>query len=310
MPLTLLHPKYWSTWIGLFFLRLLSMLNIDRQHKLVRAIALPIGRHLKRRKHFAEVNIGLCFPELSVQEQHALLEKNITSTFLAVVETAQSWWATDKEIQSLYTFEGLELLEQAKNEGRGVLLIGIHSTTINLAGRFIGQETDLDITYKFQKNKALDYFINSKRSRSFNKLIEKQCMFQMVKRLKAGRVVWYAPDQDFGKKGSVFAPFFGRPAATVSAIGRLLALTNAKPLFYSVVRDDNAQELTYRAKIHDPFQDEFGSDDLENATLLNKVIEDVIRKQPDQYLWVHERFRSREDRSVPKPYKISKKKKR
>jgi KDO2-lipid IV(A) lauroyltransferase len=132
----------------------------------------------------------------------------------------------------------------------------------------------------------------------------------MVKSLKKGRVVWYAPDQDFGRQGSVFVPFFHQPAATLTTVGKLLKMTNAKPLFYSHFRIEENGQTVYLARIHDPFHDGFNDDDIHNATLLNQAIADVIREHPEQYLWVHERFRTQPQAGMPKPYTIRKDKKK
>lgn len=310
MPYPLLHPRYWLTWIGIGLLRVLSLLPYSVLQTMGEKLGLLLAKRLKRRRHFAEVNIALCFPELSADQQTALVDANMISTTLGIFETAFSWWASDDAILNRCRTEGFELLEQAKQEGRGVLLIGAHYTTLDLAGRVIGLHTDLDITYKDQKNKAFDYCINQARKRSFTHLIEKNSMRTMVKNLKSGRVVWYAPDQDFGRNGSVFVPFFHRPAATLSTIGKLLKVTGAKPLFYSHFRVQENGKTIYLARIHDPFHDQFNDDNIHNATLLNQVVADVVREHPEQYLWVHERFRTQANKHDAKPYTIKKKKRK
>lgn len=309
MPDSLLHPRYWLTWFGLGILRCIIFLPFSVQQRIGLILGKLLSPFLKRRRHNAEVNIALCFPELNKTEQTQLVDCNMINTILGVIETGFSWWASDKDILKRCKIEGLELLEQAKNEGRGVLLIGAHYTTLDLAGRVIGLHTDLDITYKSQNNKAFDFCINQSRKRSFTHLIEKNAMRNMVKNLKKQRVVWYAPDQDFGRQGSVFVPFFHHPAATLTTVGKLLQVTQAKPLFYSHFRIDNNGKPYYLAKIHDPFQDGFNDDDVHNATLLNTAIANVIREHPEQYLWVHERFRTQPQVGMPKPYTLRKKKK-
>lgn len=310
MPNSPFHPRYWLTWLGLGILRCVVFLPFAAQQAIGRGLGRLLALTLKRRRHNAEVNIALCFPELTAEQQQQLVEANMISTTLGGIETAFSWWASDKTILAHCRIEGLELLAAAKQQGRGVLLIGAHYTTLDLAGRVIGLHTDLDITYKDQDNQAFDYCINQARKRSFTHLIEKNAMRNMVKNLKNGRVVWYAPDQDFGRQGAVFAPFFHRPAATLTTVGKLLKITNAKPLFYSHFRIQHEGKTSYVGKIHDPFHDGFNDDDMHNATLLNQAIADVIREHPEQYLWVHERFRTQPNLGDPKPYTLRKKKKK
>lgn len=304
------HPRYWPTWFGLAILRLFCLLP----YTWLMAFADRLGRFLNRalphRRHVVEVNIDLCFPELSATEKAQLVENTMVSSTKAIFEIALSWWASTRFIQKRCKTEGFELLDQYRQQGRGVVLIGAHYTSLDLAGRVIGSQQDLDITYKGQKNAAFDYCINRQRKRYFGHLIEKLEMRKMVKHLKSGRVVWYAPDQDFGRRGSVFAPFFGVEAATITTIGKLVKLTGAKPLFYSHFRIEDGEHTHYLARIHDPFGENFGDDDVANATLMNKAIEDVIRQHPDQYMWVHERFRTRPDKSAPKMYPKRKKRKK
>lgn len=310
MPDSLFHPRYWPTWIGLGLLRCIILLPFKAQQAIGLCLGRVLAKTLKRRRHYAEVNIALCFPELSPGQQRQLVNNNLVSTTLGAIETAFGWWASDRAILAHSRIEGLELLAAAKQQGRGVLLIGAHYTTLDLAGRVIGMHADLDITYKDQKNKAFDYCINAARKRSFTHLIEKNAMRTMVRNLKNGRVVWYAPDQDFGRQGSVFVPFFHRPAATLTTVGKLLKITGAKPLFYSHFRIKENGQTVYLARIHDPFHDGFNDDDIHNATLLNQAIADVVREHPEQYLWVHERFRTQPHRGDPKPYTLRKKKKK
>lgn len=310
MPDSVFHPRYWPTWIGLGILRCIILLPFPAQQAIGRGLGRVLSHRLKRRRHNAEVNIALCFPELSAEQQKQLVDANMQATTLGVIETGFSWWASDKAILARSRIEGLELLDEAQKSGRGVLLIGAHYTTLDLAGRVIGMHADLDITYKDQQNKAFDHCINQARKHSFTHLIEKNAMRNMVKNLKKGRVVWYAPDQDFGRQGSVFVPFFHHPAATLTTVGKLLKITGAKPLFYSHFRIEENGQTLYLAKIHDPFQDRFNEDDIHNATLLNQVIADVIREHPEQYLWVHERFRTQAQPGMPKPYTIRKHKKK
>ncbi len=304
------HPRYWPTWLGIALLRCLGLLPFSVQLSLGKALGILLAKTLKRRRHIAEVNIGICFPELSPEEQQQLVDESIISTTLGLIESSNGWWASTEKIHEISSVEGLELIEQAQNEGRGVLLFGAHFTSLDLSGRVLGSRIEADATYKDQKNKALDYQIFQSRKKYCKNIIHKNEMRKFIRALKDKRVVWYAPDQDFGRKGSIFAPFFGRSCATLAASGKLLKLSNAKPLFYSHYRVIKDGKTHYQGIISDPFNDQFGDDELANATLVNKAIEDAIRPYPDQYLWAHERFRTQQNKDDPKPYTIRKKKKK
>lgn len=310
MPNSLFHPRYWSTWIGIALLRCLALLPFSLQLTIGRCIGKLLAKTLKRRRHITEVNIALCFPELSTQEQQQLVDASLVSITLGVIELSLAWWASDKKILAISSIEGLELIDKAKSEGRGVLLFGAHFSSLDLSGRVFTLHRDADITYKDQKNKAFDYYLSQRRKRSFANIIPKNEMRRFIKLLRAKHVIWYAPDQDFGRQGAVFAPFFGSPCATLATTGKLLKLSHAKPLFYSHFRLEKDGKTHYKGVISDPFQDQFSDNELANATLVNKAIEDALRSHPDQYLWAHERFRTREDPKAPKIYTIRKKKKK
>lgn len=304
------HPRYWPTWLGLGLLRLLVLLPLEAQQAIGRTAGKVLAKTLKRRRHIAEVNIALCFPELSSAEQQQLVDDSLVAITLGAIETGFAWWATDEQILNCSTVEGIELIEEAKKQGRGVLLFGAHFSTLDLSGRVMGQRIDVDITYKNQKNKAFDYYVYRARQKYFKHVIHKNEMRRMIRHLREGRTVWYAPDQDFGREGSVFAPFFGQPAATLATAGKLLRMTNAKPLFISHYRLTVDGKTCYQGIVSDPFQDRFGEDEVANATLVNKAVEDAIRVHPEQYLWAHERFRTRENPEDGKIYTLRKKKPR
>jgi KDO2-lipid IV(A) lauroyltransferase len=126
-------------------------------------------------------------------------------------------------------------------------------------------------------------------------LIEKTEMRKMIKRLKQGRAMWYACDQDFGRKNSVFAPFFGHQAATIATIGRLVKITGAKVVFIDYFRDDSQgfAKSHYHVNISDPFTDQFNASDLDNAIVMNQAVEASVRQHKSQYFWVHKRFKKR-----------------
>ena len=133
-------------------------------------------------------------------------------------------------------------------------------------------------------------------------MVEKTEMRRLIKILKSGRAMWYASDQDFGRKHSVFAPFFGHQAATLASISKILKLTKAKPLYFSHYRIGEGKNTRYLMRISDPFGEELGDDDIKNAALINQTVEAAIHFAPEQYMWVHRRFKTRPNPKDPKFY--------
>jgi KDO2-lipid IV(A) lauroyltransferase len=302
MDKNLRHPRYWPSWLAIGLLRLVAALPLPVLLWLGNMLGIITYHLLKRRRHIAEVNIRLCFPELTPAEQQQLVKRVIISSITGMLETAYSWWAKDNDLVKRVDYEGLELIDQAKATGRGVLLIGSHFTTLDLAARMMTMKIDVDASYQQQNNPVFDHVILQSRLKLFRNMIEKTEMRRLVKLVKSGRTLWYASDQDFGRKHSVFAPFFGHPAATINTLSSILKLTKAKPLFFSHYRIGEGKNTRYLMRVSDPFAEQLGDDDLKNATLLNQVIEDAIRIAPEQYMWVHRRFKTRPNRHDPKFY--------
>jgi KDO2-lipid IV(A) lauroyltransferase len=304
----LYHPRYWASWLTILFTRCLCLLPLNTLlvfGQWMGNITANSGL-LKRRRHIAEVNVGLCFPELSPEQQQQLVTDIIASTYLGMLETAYSWWASDEELDERTDFEGVALIEAAQAEGKGVLLIGSHFTTLDLAGRLLRLKVDVDSSYQKQKNPVFDYCILKYRLKRFTNMVEKKQMRRLIKLVKSGRAMWYATDQDFGRKNSVFAPFFGHQTATISTVGTLLKLTKAKPLYFSHYRLGKGKNTRYLIRVTDPFEGKFNDDDVNNATVLNSVIEQAVRVAPEQYLWVHRRFKTRPNKSDAKLYSVTK----
>ncbi|CAA0121198.1 Lipid A biosynthesis lauroyltransferase [BD1-7 clade bacterium] len=301
----LYHPKYFPTWIALFLMRCLVSLPLPIWQKIGVGIGLVLNKFAKSRRGVAEVNVDLAFPDLSPQDKDAMVKKIVINTTLGILEAFYSWWASDKDVERRSTVKNLDILEDALKDDRGVLLVGAHFSTLDLSGRVMGVRKKVDITYRAQdKNPVFNHVMNTCRQQHFKHLIEKREMRKMVRNLKKGEVVWYAPDQDFGRKGSVFAPFFGVDTATITTIGKLVKVTGAKVLFFSHFRYGTGKDTHYVGTVLDPFNDGFNDDDVNNATLLNKALEDVLRQEdPTQYFWVHKRFKTRPDPSEPSPYK-------
>lgn len=311
MDKQLLHPRNWSSWLIIGLLRLLALLPHAWLISLGRYSGHALYYLLSGRRHVVEVNADLCFPDLNAEEKKQFVKDVFASSIIGFFETFYSWWASDAALQGIADYEGLELIEQHHQAGRGILVIGAHFTTLDLAGRLIRLKIDPDVSYRRQNNAVFDYCIYKYRSKRFTNVVEKSEMRRLVRLLRDGRIMWLASDQDFGRQNSVFAPFFGQPTATLNSVSRIIKLTGAKPLLFVHYRFTDAHGKTrYRLRFSDPFGEQLGDDDLFNATLINKAIEDAVRVAPEQYMWVHRRFKTRENPDAPKLYQFKHKKKK
>ena len=245
------------------------------------------------RRRIAQRNLELCFPDLSDAERDRLLKENFASNGIALFEMAMSWWWPQARLQRLAHIEGLEHLRQAQAEGQGVILMALHFTTLEIGAALLGQRHTIDGMYREHKNPVFDFVQRRGRERHNRdaSAIEREDVRAMLKVLRAGRAIWYAPDQDYGRKQSLFVPLFGIQAATVTATTKFARLGRARVVPFTQER--LADGSGYRLVIHPPLEDFPGESDEADCLRLNRWIEEVVSLNPEQYLWAHRRFKTR-----------------
>ncbi len=288
-----LHPRYWLLWLGLALLWLLTQLPYRVLLALGRGLGVLMLYGAASRRHIVTRNIELCFPELSETERKQLVSENFASMGIAFFEMAMSWWWPKKRLRRLVKIEGLEHLEAAQAQGQGVILMAIHFTTLEIGAALLGQRHTIDGMYRAHKNPVFDYVQRRGRERhnADAQAIEREDVRGMIKVLRQGRAIWYAPDQDYGPKLSVFIPLFGVPAATVTATSKFAKLGRAQVIPMQQTRLPKGQG--YLIKLEPPLADFPGESDEQDCLRLNQWIEGAISEQPEQYLWAHRRFKTR-----------------
>ena len=223
------HPRYWLTWLGMVALWLLAKLPLRAQFAAGKYLGWMSYHLSPARRHITTTNVCLCFPELSAKERQALVKKIFDSTGIGLVETAIAWFGHTDE--SRVTIEGLNHLQQARSQNRGVILIGAHFSTLDITGAQLARKIDFDIIYRRNKNTVMEYCMRRGREQHIAGVIERSETRVIVKRLREGHIVWYAADQDYGLKHSVFAPFFGQQAATIFATGGFARMNNSRTFY-------------------------------------------------------------------------------
>lgn len=290
-----LHPRFWLLWLGLGLLWLLVQLPYVCLLRLGRGLGALMFHLAGSRRRIARRNLELCFPELSEARREQLLRENFASTGIAFFEMAMSWWWPRQRLARLARIEGLEHLQRAQAEGRGVILMAFHFTTLEIGAALLGQRQTIDGMYREHSNPVFDYVQRRGRERhnADATAIERDDIRAMLRVLRAGRAIWYAPDQDYGRKQSLFAPLFGIPAATVTATTKFARLGKARVVPFSQSR--LADGSGYRLVIHPPLEDFPGESEEADCRRINQLVEQAIRQQPEQYLWAHRRFKTRPD---------------
>ena len=289
---SLLAPRHWPAWLGVGVIWLIAHLPY--------AVLLWLGRRLgglvvrvpSARRHIAETNIALCFPELTAAARRQLVNRNLRDIGLMLVEFALGWMGSEKKIAGIpIVIEGLEHLEQARAKGQGVLLVGGHFSHLELCARLVSQRIRISGMYRKMDSTVFEWAVLRARLDYATAMFDKDDLRGTVKHLRSGGTLWYAPDQDMRSKDSVFVPFFGVPAATITATHHLARLSGAAviPFFHHRLPNGDGYVLRLGAPL-----DNFPSADaLADTARVNGCIEQMVRESPEQYLWVHKRFKSR-----------------
>lgn len=302
-----LHPRWWPTWAGIGSLWAVGRLPIRLQQALGRGIGNLMHDLLPRRRDVTDTNLQLCFPALSESERAALLRKTFQANAIGLLECGTAWFNDPEKLRGVTRVHGLEHVHNALKDNRGVLLLGGHFSTLDLGGALVSLFLDFDVMQRDHNNKLFNAVMTRSREGRFGVALGRKDLRGLLRRLQMNRVVWYAPDQDYGRKNSVFAPFFGVPAATITATARIARSSGAAVIAISHFRRDDGSG--YDIYFEPALSGYPLGDDVADATLTNAVLEAQIRRYPDQYLWMHRRFKSRPEGEADL-YKFRKKRKR
>jgi KDO2-lipid IV(A) lauroyltransferase len=282
------HPKYWPTWLGIGMLRVFEPLPHALLYLLGRGLGLLVFLFPTSFKRIARRNLELALPELVPAARLRILREHFAGLGCALFETAISWWSSNERIRRLTLMTGLEHLKAAQATGRGVLLLSAHFNTIEIGCRALAARLPLNVMYRPTKNALVGEFLHSRRAVQTQRAIPRDDVRTLIKALKSGEVVWYAPDQSFRKKGAEMVKLFGIPAATNTATSRIAGMTNALVLPYFFERLPGGG---YRGTIQPPLEDFPTEDPVADTERFNRIVEAEVRRMPDQYLWIHRRFK-------------------
>jgi KDO2-lipid IV(A) lauroyltransferase len=291
MRAAFLAPRYWGIWLMAGLMRGFAKLPYPTQLVVGGALGGLLYHVMRRRRRIAAANLAVCFPGMDARDRGRLLRGHFRSLGISFMELGMTYWGEDDAIRGLARITGLEHLQDALRAGRGALLLGAHFTTLELGLRFLSLHQEVEVMYRKNNNPLLDLILYRARSRHRGRMIPRENVRALYRSLAANRVVWYAPDHNYGRKHSVFVSFFGHPAATITTPARFAAATGARVLPFFQYR--LPKRGGYEVIILPPLQNFPSGDDEEDARRINAVIEEEIRFAPEQYLWVHRRFKTR-----------------
>jgi KDO2-lipid IV(A) lauroyltransferase len=294
------QPRYWPIWILLAVMRLLILLPLKWQLSMGRAFGRLMHRLMRKRRNIAAVNIRLCFPDKNESAVEDIVFQHFESLGMWIFELFLALWISDQRLARLVTLNGIEHMVNALEDGQGVILLSGHFAALELACHPVRHySTRLGGLFRPLKNKFMNEIILRSRYRSVDQLIPKNDMRQMIRRLKEGYAMWYASDQSYDRKYSALVPFFDEPAMTSLALSHIARISKARviPIFQQRMADFSG----YRVDVF-PALDNFPSDDPESDALrIHRLLEERIRQAPDEYYWVHRRFKGRPP-GYPDPY--------
>ncbi|MGH8161885.1 MAG: LpxL/LpxP family Kdo(2)-lipid IV(A) lauroyl/palmitoleoyl acyltransferase [Gammaproteobacteria bacterium] len=285
----LLGPRYWPSWTVVGLLRLVSHLPWRCQLAIGRLTGRVTRRVARRRRRITATNLGLCFPEMSAADRRRLLAAHFDSLGIGIIEAVNGWWKPTPWLARRLQLEGLENLHRALAGGRGALLLTGHFTTLEMGAQMLGFTQPSTGVYRQHENPVFDRVMHAGRLARGGTLFERGNLRGLLRALRAGKTVWFAPDQAYLGPHGVEAPFFGVPAPTNTATARIAAASGAPVLPFFVERLPGA--TGYRVAIEPPLQNFPVGDPVADAARVNAVIETGIRRAPAQYLWSHDRFK-------------------
>lgn len=283
-----LGPRHWPAWLGIGLAALLARLPWSLQRVLGRGIGRLLMGLFGSRRRVAARNIALCFPELDATAQARLLRESFAELGIGLFEFARAWWGSVAPMRGKVTVEGLEHLQAARAGGRGVIIISGHFVTLELAARLMCDHAPLAGMYRPHDGAVMEWAVQRGRLRYATAMFTREELRPALRHLKQGGLLWFAPDQDTRRGDSVFVPFFGRPAYSLTSTHQLARLSGAAVLGFAHVRHDDG---SYTLRLMPAFEDFPSSDAMADTARVMAAIETMIRAAPTQYLWIHRRFK-------------------
>lgn len=279
--------------LGVALLWLLHFLPLSILAAIGRGFGLLLYHAGRSRRQIAEINLSWCFPELDASARKTLVKNHFRALGRSMLERSIFWWASRERIAGLVTIEGEEIIQTLRADGQPIILMAPHFVGLDAGGVAITMQFDVVSLYAAQASETFNRLLLNGRKRFGDQLLlsRKDGVRATVKAMKAGRPFYYLPDVSARRRDSVFVPFFGIPTATITGMSRLARAANAKivPCVTRMLPGGQG----YRVEIGTPWAN-FPTEDVTADTAhMNAWIEAAIRTMPEQYLWVHRRFKKR-----------------
>jgi KDO2-lipid IV(A) lauroyltransferase len=284
-----IRPKFIPTWIAILFMRIGVFIPFNGQVMIGKLIGKVIYPFMHRLRSTAYSNISHCFPDKKQSQVNLLVKRHFEAIGISFFETANAYFGSDNKVKKLLTITNEKILKDTLKEEGGVILLCSHFMPLMLGSRALLINHTIANVYRPQNNKLFDKIMVKGYQKHGAIMIKSTDTRSIIKAINNSLPIWYAPDQDLGKNNSVFAPFFGIQTATAAATARLAKNNNTRVIPYTFIRTKKGYSMTFEK----PLSNYPSSNPVEDATLINKILEKQIKKSPEQYLWIHRRFKTR-----------------
>ena len=291
LKIEFIHPKFYPTWILILLMRVAVFIPFQFQVILGKVIGKLIYPFMKKLRETAYSNISNCFPEKKQPQVTLLVKQHFDAIGISLFETANAYYGSDRKIKKLLSINNKHFFSDALKDEGGIILLCSHFMPLMLGSRALLLENTIANIYRPQNNKLFDKVMVKGYTKNGAVMIKSKDTRSILKAIKNSLPIWYAPDQDLGINNSVFAPLFGIETATASATARLAKNNNTRVIPYSFIRTKHGYEMSFDK----PIKNYPSNDPIKDATTTNKILENQIIKAPEQYLWIHRRFKTRPD---------------
>ena len=283
------HPIHWPAWAALGLFRLLNPLPWPVKRTLAAVLGTAIYWVIPIRRRVVLINLQVALPDLTESARRRLARAHYRSLAQGLFETCAAWWSPTAQLPA-HEVRGREHLEAAVNDPRGALVLTGHVTLLELGARILNEQFPFSALYRDPKNAAIATIMRRARERHLVHAISADDLRHLIRVLKEVHLVWYAPDQGKLTKMSELVPFLGEPALTNVATSRIAQMSGCQVLPYFAHR---APDHTYVLEFFPPWQNFPSGDHLVDAERVNQFIGEQVRQHPEQYFWVHQRYKRR-----------------
>jgi len=282
--------KHLFAWILFLFIWILAQFPYFLLIFIGKRLGKLIKLLLKSRRKVVAINLDICFPELNPNEKTRLINRHFSELGIMVTQTIKAFLGSTKRIEKNTIINGGEHIQACLENKQGILLVAGHFTALDMGGKILCKKYPIAGMYRPHKHPVTEYIVTKSRLKYATKMFKRDELRPIIKHLKAGGILWYAPDQDYRRGQSVFVPFFGKQASTITATHQMARLSKCKVIFFHVQR--NPKPPYYTLTLSPPMEDFPSKDPIVDTTRVNQGIENMVKKNPAEYLWVHKRFKT------------------